>query len=71
VEEGRRAMGRSFTVGEGVVWVTNFGLDHRMDAEIVRIAHGRVLIRVLERAANQQRAQFVERWVEPESLRKS
>jgi hypothetical protein len=64
-------MATTWTIGEGVVWVSNFGLDHRMDAEIVRLAHGRVLIRVLERAANQHRARFVERWVEPESLRKS
>ncbi len=63
-------MATTWTVGEGVVWVTNFGLEHRMNAEIVRVAHGRVLIRVLERAANQQRAQLVERWVEPESLHK-
>jgi hypothetical protein len=63
-------MAHQFTAGERVVWVSNFGLKRRADAEVVRVAHGRVLIRVLERSTNISHLALVERWVRPESLRR-
>jgi hypothetical protein len=60
-----------FTVGESVIWRTNFGIELRADAKIVRVAGGRALIRVLERSPGQHFDHFVERWVQVETLRKS
>ena len=65
-------MGTRWTVGERVIWLSRFDYDDtvvRVDAQIVRLAHGRVLIRVLERVARHAEG-LVDRWVEPESLRK-
>jgi hypothetical protein len=72
-QEGRRDVGETFTIGERVVWLSKVRYDDtvvRVDAQIVRLAHGRVLIRVLERAARHAEG-LVDRWVAPQSLRKA
>lgn len=72
-------MSITWTVGERVIWLSRFDFDEsvicvgaeitRADAEIIGVAHGRVLIRVLDRIARHAEA-LVDRWVEPESLRR-
>lgn len=70
-------MGVAFPVGERVIWLSDWGLRlgaegnlSPIEAEIVRVANGRVLIRVLESASRRHPEHLVDRWVETGSLRK-
>lgn len=77
IAEGRHAVSTMFPIGERVIWLSGLGADFglqdrfpQVEAEIVRVFHGRVLIRMLERQSGQHAERVVERWVDPSTLRK-
>ncbi len=66
-------MPTTWTVGERVIWLSKAEYEESVvcaDAEIIRMAHGQLLIRVLHQGSNHHPEQMVDRWVEPASLRK-